>query len=343
MQNEYSRQERSATVVSVGQATATSSARVVRGEELDPAVRRRKDAESADTGNRYIEMFCERYRDRGIAGRMHADAAQQEKREALNRAIAPGAYVMTEKLEKASGRGRPDVYRSGVSEGRRYMTVDDFDRYYHDQRGYKFPQYRPAAEARRAARDRMAEMAMADTRVAGGDLQPKKAGWLTDTDRLPAIVERLMKYRFFRALNVWAGETFPRETEVVDAPRKASVRRLVPAGLVATLVTVAVSMSLVIGSTVLVSQSTREVSQLKNRLAEQEEVLDDLGDQLAEKNDALDIEGRAHELGMVKEKYLSGQYLSERPEDYVEIYDESAGGQQSGWSALLSAMGIGTD
>ena len=343
MQNEYSRKERSATVVSVGQATATSSARVVRGEELDPSVRRRKDAESADTGSRYIEMFCERYRDRGIAGRMHADAAQQEKREALNRAIAPGAYVMTEKLERASGRGRPDVYRSGVSEGRRYMTVDDFDRYYHDQRGYKFPQYRPAAEARRAARDRMAETAMADTRVAGGDLQPKKAGWLTDTDRLPAIVERLMKYRFFRALNVWAGETFPRETEVVVASRKTPIRRLVPAGLVATLVTVAVSMSLVIGSTVLVSQSTREVSQLKSRLSEQEEILDDLGDQLAEKNDALDIEGRAHELGMVKEKYLSGQYLSERPEDYVEIYDGSAGGQQSGWSALLSAMGIGTD
>lgn len=351
MENEYSRNERSASAVTFATdvngavGRSGSSARLVRGDELDPVLRRRKDMESADTDGRYIEMFCERYRDRGIAGRVHADAAMQEKREALNRATAPGAYIMTEKLEKMAGCGRPDVYRSGVSDGKRYMTVDDFDRYYHDQRGYKFPQYRTAAVAR-ARESADTERVVADTRARGGSILPKKAGWLTDTDKLPAFAKRLMHLRVFRSLNEWAGETFPRERAMVtESAGSRSRRRPIPVGLVATLVTVAVSMSLVISSTVLVSQSTRELSQLKSRLNEQEEVLGALSDQLDLKNDMLEIERRAtEELGMVSEKYLSGQYLGDAPEDYVEIYDEKSGeDKQSGLSALLSAFGFGSD
>ena len=92
MEREYSREERFS--ISYG----GSSAQVIRGEDLDPAVRRRKDAETQGADNRFVEMFCERYRDRGIAGRVHKDVAEQEKREALHRAEAPGTYVMTDTL-----------------------------------------------------------------------------------------------------------------------------------------------------------------------------------------------------------------------------------------------------
>ena len=84
-----------------------SSARVVREDEIDPAELRRKMSECRDTESRYIDLFCERYRDRGIAGRVHADAARQEKKEALNRAIAPGAYVNAEQL---AGKEQLDAY-----------------------------------------------------------------------------------------------------------------------------------------------------------------------------------------------------------------------------------------
>jgi hypothetical protein len=62
------------------------------------------------------------------------------------------------------------------------------------------------------------------------------------------------------------------------------------------------------------------------------------------KHSILDIEDKAvNELGMVHEKYLSGKYLGEESEDYLEIYDENTDGEKSGWSAILSAFGFEKD
>lgn len=321
-----------------------SSARLLKDSELSATERRRKDAESEATDSRYIDMLCQRYRDRGIASKVHADAARQKKKEALDRAIAPGAYVMTEKL---SGKEKPNRYRSGVADGKRFMTVDDFDRYYHDQRGYRFPQYRASTvtSTRRNPAELSAEQ-MAEAVDAGEVLLPKKAGWLTDTDKCPALVRKLLKYRFFQRLNQWAGETFPRETEVVRAKRKAQP---FPVGMTVALAIVAVSMSMVISSTVLVSQSTREVSELKDKLAERQEILGDLSDELDLKNDLLGIEDKAvNALGMVGEKYVSGAYLEGDAQDYLEVYGNGSQAdredeEKSGWAAILSAFGIGRD
>ena len=334
MQHEYKRDERY-----VGErftlSHGGSSARMMRADEMDADLRQKKNAESSDTDTRYIEMFCERYRDRGIAGRVHAAAARQQKKEALNRAKKPGAYV---KAETLAGKEKLDTYRTGVSNGKRYMTVDDFDRYYHDQRDYKFPQYRVATDEQRIAAVRAVSTTQ-ETRLE----QPKKAGWLTDTDKLPAFVRKLLRYRVVQWLNEWAGETFPRETEVrID--RNGRRTRPIPAGMVAALVTVVVSMTMVISSTVLVSQATRDVSQMRRSLSRMESVHSQLSDELALKYNILEIEDKAvNELGMVHEKYLSGKYLGEKPEDYLEIYDEDADGEKQGWAAILSAFGFGKD
>lgn len=337
MEQEYRRDERQAYERLVLN-TGGSSARVVSESEIDPAVLRRKQAECSRAEARYIDMFCERYRDRGIAGHMHTDAAKQQKREALSRAITPGAYVGAEEL---AGDARLDAYRSGMSDGKRYMTADDFTRYYHDQRGYKFPQYRTATDAERIAA--VQATVAANTREVRLE-KPKKAGWLTDADKLPAFLQRLRGRRFFVWLNEWAGETFPRETEMRIATRDSGTRRSrpIPVGLVAALVTVLLSMTMVISSTVSVSQATRDVSALKENLAELREVHGELEDQLDLKNDMLAIEDKAsNELGMVHEKYLNGEYLTEDVEDRLEVYDEDRDGEKSGLSWLLSAFGWG--
>ena len=319
-----------------------SSARLLKDSELSATERRRKDAESEATDSRYIDMLCQRYRDRGIASKVHADAARQKKKEALDRAIAPGAYVMTEKL---SGKEKPNRYRSGVADGKRFMTVDDFDRYYHDQRGYRFPQYRASTvtSTRRNPAELSAEQ-MAEAVDAGEVLLPKKAGWLTDTDKLPAPIARLMEKPFFVWLNEWAQETFPREAEmrIETRPVGGFRSRRVPVGMVAALVTVLISMSTVITSTVSVSQATRELSRIKESYAEMVEINGELEDQLDLKNDMLAIEDYAsNELGMVHEKYLNGEYLTEDKEDSLEVLDEGRDGQKSGLARLLSAFGFG--
>jgi cell division protein FtsB len=338
MEQEYKRDERQ-TYERLVLNTGGSSARVVSESEIDPAVLRRKQAECSRAESRYIDMFCERYRDRGIAGRMHTDAAKQEKKEALSRAITPGAYVGTEEL---AGGEQLDAYRSGISDGKRYMTADDFARYYHDQRGYKFPQYRTATDEERIAAVKAVSVASTrETRLE----QPKKAGWLTDADKLPAFLQKLMSRKAFVWLNEWAGETFPRETEMRRESREDGLKRSrpIPAGLVAALVTVLLSMTMVISSTVSVSQATRDVSELKGSLAELKEVHGELEDQLDLKNDMLAIEDKAsHELGMVHEKYLNGEYLTEEVEDRLEVYDEDRDGERkTGLAWLLSAFGIG--
>lgn len=333
MEKEYNRHE------PMSISYSRSGARVVRGEDLDPAVRRRKDAETGDTDVRYIELFCERYRDRGVAGRVRREATEQKKKEALHRAETPGAYVMTDALEEAVGAGSSNTYRSGISDGKRYMTADDFRRYYRDQRSYRYPQYR---DAKQTPESREAIRAMVVAREnAKGVPSLKKAGWLTDTDKLPTIVQRLLTLKVFHRLNVWAGETFPREKElVIAAPKK--IRRSLPVGLVATLVTVAVSMTMVISSTVLVSQSTREISQLKEELSAREAAVSELTDMLALKSDMLAIEDKAaNEFGMVSERYLDGAYLEGQAEDYVEVFDEEGQEKKNGLSALLSAFGFG--
>ena len=341
MEHEYTRDERQTyDRLTLNTNTAGSSARLVSENEIDPAELRRKQLECGGAETQYIEMFCNRYRDRGISGRMHTDAAKQEKKEALSRAITPGAYVGTETL---AGKEQLDAYRTGVSDGKKYMTADDFARYYHDQRGYKYPQYRTVTDEERiAAVQAVVATNSRETRLE----QPKKAGWLTDTDKLPVCLQKLMTRPFFVRLNEWAGETFPREREIVtrDSRERGARRyRPVPAGLAAALVTVAVSMTMVITSTVSVSQATRDVSELKESVAEMREVHSELSDRLDLKNDMLAIEDKAtNELGMVHEKYLNGEYLTEEVEDHLEVYDEDRDGEKkTGLSWLLSAFGLG--
>lgn len=334
MTREYDRPSR------VSLSGSGSSARLLREDELTPAERRSKDAQAADTGTHYIDMLCDRYRDRGVAGKVHADEARQRKQEALNRAVAPGSYVVTEKLTQ-SRRGTEaegdamDQYRSGRSGGRRFMTADDFDRYYHDQRRYRNPQYQ-APVVQTVRYDPAELMAEASAEV----LPPKKAGWLTDTDKLPAPLRKLMRLPFAQRLNEWAAETFPKETTVVASRKRA---RPMPVGAVAGLAVVAVSMALVIGSTVLVSQSTREVSELQAQLESEQARQAELSDELDLKNDLLSIRERAvNELGMVGEAYVNGSYVEDRGEDHLEI--ENGGDteeRKSGWSAILSAFGFG--
>ena len=47
------------------------------------------------------------------------------------------------------------------------------------------------------------------------------------------------------------------------------------------------------------------------------------------------------ELGMVHEKYLHGEYLTEDKEDSLEVLDEGRDGEKKGLSRLLSAFGFG--
>jgi hypothetical protein len=209
------------------------------------------------------------------------------------------------------------------------MTVSDFDRYYHDQRGYKLPQYRmvPVEDRTPVATEQNAR-----------GIQPKKAEWLPNNDKLPAFVQKWLRLKPIRFLNEWAAETFPVESVVMSQKKRTPI----PAGVLASLVTVAVSMTLIIGSTVLVSQSTKTVSELKSDLAERQAISEQLSEKLDVKHDMLQIEREAIDrLGMVNRQYSTSRYMQANAEDEIEVYPTEER-ETGGWAALLSAFGFGS-
>ena len=87
-----------------------------------------------DSYNRCLNALRDRYKGRGIYENVKNEATLQAKKEAATRAIAPGAYVLYDSKSRIA-----DVYRSGVYNGSKYMTSDDFVRYFKSRRDYYSP------------------------------------------------------------------------------------------------------------------------------------------------------------------------------------------------------------
>lgn len=272
----------------------------------------------------YVKALCRRYKNRGIAAHVRIDAKRQERNEALSHAMAPGAYIMAEKVSD----GKADKYRTGLYKGERYMTADDFVRYYHDQRSYKMPNYNVRTEP--------ATRVEAKAEAAGGQ-SPKKALWLTMTEQMPQSVRKYLESPATEKLGELSREWFPIEKE--ERVVKAEVGKM-PAGVLGAMLAVTLSCVMIIGSSVMVSLSVREASILQNELNALDKQYTMLNTELAQKNDMLEIERIAvEEYNMVRADYVSEQVLSTESENSVEVY-ETKGEFGRGLSNLLSAIGI---
>ena len=255
----------------------------------------------------YVEALCQRYKDRGIAAHVRLDAKRQEREEALSHAMAPGAYIMAERVSD----GKADKYRTGLYKGERHMTADDFVRYYHDQRSYKMPNY--SVRAVEADRGQEAEQ---------GGQSPKKALWLTVTEQMPQSVRKYLESPATARLAELSRDWFPSEKE--QKCEKAE-RKKMPAGVLGAMLTVTLCCVMIVGSSVMVSLDKQYTT---------------LNTELSLKNDMLEIERIAvEEYGMVRSDFVSTQVLTTQSENTVEVYEPTSEFGQ-GLSNLLSAIGI---
>ena len=270
----------------------------------------------------YVEALCQRYKDRGIAAHVRLDAKRQEREEALSHAMAPGAYIMAERVSD----GKADKYRTGLYKGERHMTADDFVRYYHDQRSYKMPNYSV----------RVAATEQKEAEVAGGQT-PKKALWLTVTEQMPESVRKYLESPATARLSELSRDWFPIEKE--QKCEKSEAKKM-PAGVLGAMLTVTLCCIMIVCSSVMVSLSLRETSILQNKLDALDKQYTTLNTELSLKNDMLEIERIAvEEYNMVRSEYVPTQVLTTGSENTVEVYEpENEFGQ--GLSNLLSAIGI---
>lgn len=272
----------------------------------------------------YVDFLCQRYKDRGIAAHVRLDAKRQEREEALSHAMAPGAYIMAEKVSD----GKADKYRTGLYKGERYMSSDDFVRYYHDQRSYKMPNYNVRTVTPEASEDREGAM---------GGQSPKKALWLTVSEQMPRSVRKYLEKPVTARLADFSRDWFPIEK---DQKREESQDKKKPAGVVGAMLAVTLCAVLIVSSSVMVSLSIREASILQRELDALNKEYTMLSTELSLKNDMLEIERIAtEEYNMVRSEYVSVQVLTTQSEDTVEIFEAKDEFAQ-GLSNLLSAIGI---
>ena len=267
-----------------------------------------------DIGALYIDMLCEKFKNRGIKTGLSAQRSAEIKRDAEALGI---------NLENVSAKD--EKYRTMKVDGKVYMSSDDFAAYYKDLRGYKMPHFYSRAEMEY-------EKAEADANVQGSGKPPKKALWL-------AVRKRTEK----------AAKSFGKEF-IVDEFRKQfyedvakGKKKRIPKGIFPAMAVVTLSLLLVVCSSVMVSRASSDVYKLEYQIDVLQESKTDLEGKLVEKNNMLDIRKIAiEEYNMIGSDYATSKFLDVTEDEEIELFDKTDG-EESFLTTLLKAIGIIAD
>ena len=275
-----------------------------------------------DSYNRCLTELRERYKGRGISENAKSEAALQTKNEAKTRAIAPGAYVLFDSRSKIA-----DIYRSGEYNGSKYMTSDDFVRYFKSRRAFYMPQLEKEklpeeAELRGAAVAKRANGA-SRTGLVSGESGGKEGHLQTAIS----------------ALKVFREKWFPVERR--EGRQELGGFRF-PAAAMSGIAVFAVSLGLIVGGSVMLGNASGEVSRLNATIAKLEATQGELQELLDVKYNIDEIEAEALSLGMVKRQNADNEFVTLNREEQIVVY-EDGDGEKVSLATLLSSFGIELD
>ncbi len=281
------------------------------------------DSTQLNSANVYIDMLCDRFKNRGVSQHIKEDVDRQNKKE--------------EQLQKRMSKlkGKKDVrptdtrFRTEEYNGQRYMSSEDFASYYIELRDYKMPHFysRPESEYAKNAEDESGE---------SRGTPPKKARGLAVIKELPKLAKKLLSKVNAENFSKFVNAHFPEDSKENRIEEKG---RRVPVKILAGIFAIAISLLMVISSSVMVSRAEREVSNLKDELDASRETRDKLEAQLEVKNDMLKIRDIAvNEYGMVSGSFVNSEYVSSEKQETNEKVKKPEG--QFFIDVLLSALGI---
>jgi len=266
---------------------------------------------------RCIAELRTRYRGRAVSGSLKTELAMQAKRDQEELAISPESYIIFDSHSKIA-----DSYRSGEYNGSKYMTSDDFVRYFKSRRAFYMPSLVKSEEAKAEA----AKNAVVPARKNGASAaSPSESG----------AKEGHIK-RWLSSAKVLADKWFPIERR---EDRSEGRKFRLPMSLIGGMATFAISMTLIVSGSVLVGDATGEVGKLDSQIATLSAEKTDLEGKLDLKYTVEQLENDAKELGMVKRQYVDSECIELDGADSVEIYDD---GEEKNvdLASLLSAFGI---
>ncbi len=267
-----------------------------------------------DIGALYIDMLCEKFKNRGIKTGLSAERSAE---------IRKNAEMLGIEFESVSAKD--DKYRTMKIDGKAYMSSDDFAAYYKDLRGYKMPHFYSRAE-------KEYEEAEAVKSVQESGKPPKKALWLAIKRRTKALASGFVKGYIVDEVRKQVDE------EVVEGKRKRFPKSVLPVLAVVTL-----SLLLVVCSSVMVSRASGDVSKLEYQIEQLQESKKDLEGKLVEKNNMLDIQRIAiEEYNMIKGSYATSKFLDVTEDEEIKLFNKGDG-EDSFLKTILKAIGLVSD
>ncbi|MGM9644207.1 MAG: hypothetical protein ACI3X1_03885 [Eubacteriales bacterium] len=281
-----------------------------------------------DVAALYIDMLCERFKDRGIKTSVRSGAEAQKNKEGAKRRLI-GLYT-----ERAGVSASDAKYNTQNIGGRSCMSSDDFANYYRDLRDYKMPRFYSRAESEYEEAD---AKALADGVQESGK-PPKKAIWLAVIghagSKIKEIPSHLNREEFERFAENWF--EFKKGETVAEGEKKK-----IPLGVISTILVFAISLLLIVCSSVMVSRASWEVSSLEDKIDSLDYQIKDLEGKLEVKNNMLDIKNIAvKEYGMISADYASSRYVDIKEDEKIEGVE--ADGKKESWlSEILHAIGFG--
>ncbi len=281
---------------------------------------------AADVVTLYIDMLCERFKDRGIKTSVQSEAEERDGRDSARSRLLKLYPSM------AGVSAEDKKYNSINVGGRPCMSSEDFANYYRDLRDYKMPRFYSRAEKEYEE----AEAAKVAEGVQETGKPPKKAVWLTVKERIKSITSHLNKEELAQFSEEWF------RLEKGDEIREGEKKRM-PRGVIPTLLAVSLSLMLIVCSSVMVSRASAEISALEDKIDSLNVEIRDLEGKLEVKNDMLEIYRIAtEEYGMISEDYASSRYVDVKEEDQIKAVN--AGKEKNSWlDELLRAIGFKKD
>lgn len=299
-------------------------------ERIDADRSRTRIVPGNDSLGRCLAELRARFAGRGMMQSVRRDAQSQRAAVMTTRAMAPSAYADYGLESTVSDR-----FRTGICDGERYMTSGDFVRYYREHRR----KARPDADLRSMAvtRDPRRPVPVPKDKPALLDPASEKSRKLAHrlVSKLPASVREAhpMLERRTAELHTWLTAD-----EIKEAPK--SERRRFPVSVASAILVMTISLSLVVGGTVMYSDANSKYREASERLEALSDEADNLERCLAVKLDLAEAEDYARNtLGMVDKTYVGGEYLDAPKTETVEVYEEEK--PTPGLSTLLSAFGFG--
>lgn len=270
-----------------------------------------------------VETIAGQFAARGVAKAVAEQTNEQIEKEFQTRKIAPAAY----RLSAMSDAAVSGCYRHGKEN----MSGADLIQYFNETR------------AIRTEEEDFSVVPAKDESVFVGEaekpcyavVQHEKATALSD--KIAALPEKIkhLPVKTIDFIRTSAPAWFDRSP--VDTTQ--STRRF-PISAFAAIIAVAVSLMLIVASSVMIQHGEKRVSALTVQISELAGEVSDLQSELNVKNDLFVIrEVATEEFGMIDEKYVKMQYLSMGSGDSIEVFEEEKQ-EKVGLAAILSAIGL---